>query len=170
AAVLPVTAGTVVARDGAEVVVWLDEQPVATIASAKAGPTHAQCRREITPLTRETITVFIRPAKGVSRMILHGKRPRADRYALLFVRRERAIARLCEAPSGLLHRVGYRAVLLGIAGKDPGRWILGVEPRLFRHAFDCRGIALQPEVRGHVLPHRGGQVGIVDAEAPSRIG
>jgi hypothetical protein len=54
-------------------------------------------------------------------MILHGNRPRADRYALLSVRRERPIARLGEAPSGLLYRVGYRAVLLGIACKDPGR-------------------------------------------------
>jgi hypothetical protein len=84
------------------------------------------------------------------------------------MRRERAIAGLSEALSGLPHRLAHRSIVRPSLGKGPQRWIFGVEPGLFGHAFNCRGIDLEPEMRGHALPHRGGQVGVVDAQAPPR--
>ena len=96
--------------------------------------------------------------------------PRQNQPAALSIRGERTIAGLGEALSGLPHRLGHRPILRPSLGKRLQCWIFGVEPRLFGHAFNCRSINLKAEMRGHALPNRGGQIGVVDAQAPTRIG
>lgn len=86
------------------------------------------------------------------------------------MRCEHAIARLGEAPGGFPHRVCHRAALRSIASESAGCRILGVEPGFLDHAFSCRRINIEPQMRGHPLPNRGGQVGMVDAKTPIRIG
>src|ERR1700741_1465555 len=83
--------------------------------------------------------------------------------AVLCTRGERAIAGLREALSSLPHRIGHRPILRTRLGKGLRCRIFGVEPGLLRHAFNCRSIDLEAEMRRYALPRRGGQIGVVDA-------